>query len=81
MLPTHDVHCPKCGSFVYTALSLEDVFLADNPASPRVLTDAQGDYLSCPQCRMRMPMKRIATDAGMAFRLADGASATPPDRR
>ncbi len=81
MLPTHDVDCPKCGRFVYTALSLEDVFAADGPESPRVLTDAQGDYLSCPHCKTRIPMKRIATDAGVAFRVADEASGTPPDQR
>ena len=81
MLPTHGVHCPGCGSFVYTALSLEDVFVADSPASPRVMTDAQGDYLSCPHCRSRMPMKRITTNAGVGFRLADEASGAPPDRR
>lgn len=31
MLPTHDVDCPNCGKFVYTALSLEDVIPADAP--------------------------------------------------
>lgn len=81
MLPTHDVDCPKCGRFVYTALSLEDVFPADSPAGPRVMTDERGDYLTCPHCNTRIPMKRITTDAGVGFRLADDATGAPPDRR
>ena len=67
MLPTHDVDCPKCGRFVYTAISLEDVFPADDgPASPRVMTDAAGDYLLCPHCHARISMRRVgaADDAG-----------------
>ena len=73
MLPTHDVDCPKCGKPVYTALSLEDVVAADAPASPRVRTDADGDYLCCPHCAARIAMKRITTAAGVGFRIADGA--------
>jgi DNA-directed RNA polymerase subunit RPC12/RpoP len=74
MLPTHDVDCPACGKFVYTALSLEDVMAADAPTSPKVETDARGDYITCPHCRARIPMKRITTDAGPGFRVADEAS-------
>ena len=73
MLPTHDVDCPKCGKFLYTALSLEDVVAADSPASPRIMTDERGDYLSCPQCGARIAMKRITTTAGVGFRVADEA--------
>lgn len=51
MLPTHDVDCPKCGRFVYTALSLEDVLAADAPTGPKVQTDAIGAYLRCPIAR------------------------------
>ena len=69
MLPTHDVDCPKCGKFVYTALSLEDVVPADAPTSPAVQKDALGDYLRCPHCGARIAMKRIATGAGAAFRV------------
>ena len=68
MLPTHDVHCPKCGKFVYTALSLEDVVPADAPTAPRVLHDADGDYLPCPSCGTRIAMKRLATKGGPAYR-------------
>jgi DNA-directed RNA polymerase subunit RPC12/RpoP len=70
MLPTHDVNCPKCGKFIYTALSLEDVLAADAPTSPRVQTDARGDYLRCPHCEARIPMKRITTSGGVGFRVA-----------
>jgi predicted RNA-binding Zn-ribbon protein involved in translation (DUF1610 family) len=69
MLPTHDVDCPKCGKFVYTALSLEDVIPADAPTTPEVQTDTRGDYLSCPHCGARIPMKRIATEGRAGFRL------------
>lgn len=68
MLPTHDVHCPKCGKFVYTALSLQDVVPADAPTAPRILHDAQGDYLPCPSCGARIAMKRIELPAGVAYR-------------
>lgn len=71
MLPTHDVHCPKCGKFVYTALSLEDVVPADAPTAPKILHDAQGDYLPCPSCGTRIAMKRISTKGGAGFRVAD----------
>jgi DNA-directed RNA polymerase subunit RPC12/RpoP len=70
MLPTHDVDCPSCGKFVYTALSLEDVIAADAPTNPRVLSDAHGDYLVCPHCRARIAMKRITTRGGTGFRIA-----------
>jgi endogenous inhibitor of DNA gyrase (YacG/DUF329 family) len=59
MLPTHDVDCPECGKFVYTALSLEDVIPADAATAPKVLSDARGDYLPCPHCGTRIAMKRI----------------------
>jgi DNA-directed RNA polymerase subunit RPC12/RpoP len=72
MLPTHDVDCPHCGKGMYTALSLEDVFAADSATSPQVLSDASGDYLRCPHCGARVAMKRINTDAGVAFRIAGG---------
>ena len=59
MLPTHDVDCPECGKFVYTALSLDDVLPADGATTPKVLTDARGDYLPCPHCGARIAMQRI----------------------
>jgi DNA-directed RNA polymerase subunit RPC12/RpoP len=71
MLPTHDVKCPKCGGFLYSALSLEDVLAADSPTSPRVMSDERGDYLICPHCAARIAMKRITTKAGEGFRLAE----------
>lgn len=73
MLPTHDVDCPACGKFLYTSLSLEDVLAADAPTGPMVQTDKRGDYLCCPHCGARVAMKRIATGAGVAFRVADNA--------
>ena len=72
MLPTHDVDCPRCGKFLYTALSLEDVLAADSATNPRVLSDARGDYLPCPHCHARIPMKRINTRGGVGFRVAGG---------
>jgi DNA-directed RNA polymerase subunit RPC12/RpoP len=69
MLPTHDVDCPQCGKFVYSTLSLEDVLAADAPAGPRVLSDARGSYLLCPNCGTRIAMKRIDTPAGAGFRI------------
>jgi DNA-directed RNA polymerase subunit RPC12/RpoP len=74
MLPTHDVDCPACGKFLYIALSLEDVLAADAPTSPKVETDARGDYLPCKHCGARVAMKRITTNAGVGFRVADPAS-------
>jgi predicted RNA-binding Zn-ribbon protein involved in translation (DUF1610 family) len=71
MLPTHDVDCPRCGKYLYTALSLEDVLAADRAESPRIRTDAQGDYLPCPHCGARIAMKRVTTNAGAGFRIAD----------
>jgi DNA-directed RNA polymerase subunit RPC12/RpoP len=70
MLPTHDVDCPKCGRFVYTAISLEDVVAAGAPASPRVQSDAHGDYVRCPHCGLRIAMRRVSTAAGTGFRPA-----------
>ena len=69
VLPTHDVDCPECGKFLYTALSLEDLFPADAATSPRVLTDAQGDYLPCPHCKARVAMQRVLTNAGAVYRI------------
>jgi len=70
MLPTHDVDCPKCGKFVYTALSLEDVVAAAAPTAPKIESDARGPYLRCPHCGVRIPMKRITTRAGAGYRVA-----------
>jgi hypothetical protein len=70
MLPTHDVDCPACGQFLYTALSLEDVLAADAPNSPKVDCDGGGDYLRCKSCGARIPMKRITTEAGVGFRIS-----------
>lgn len=70
MLPTHDVDCPKCGKFVYTALSLEDVVAAAAPTAPKIETDARRPYLRCPHCGVRIPMKRITTRAGAGYRVA-----------
>jgi DNA-directed RNA polymerase subunit RPC12/RpoP len=67
MLPTHDVDCPDCGKFVYTALSLEDVFPADAPGAPKVESDGDGDFLRCPHCNRRIAMRRITTRAGVVF--------------
>ena len=74
MLPTHDVDCPACGKFLYTAFSLEDVLAAEAPTSPKVEADAGGDYLRCKHCGARVPMKRITTRAGVGFRVADPPS-------
>jgi DNA-directed RNA polymerase subunit RPC12/RpoP len=68
MLPTHDVHCPECDKFVYTALTLEDSFPADGPASPKVESDARGDFVRCPHCGRRISMLRVTTDSGVSFR-------------
>lgn len=66
MLPTHEVDCPSCGRFVYTAISLEDVFPADDgPSGPRVLSDARGEYLLCPHCRARIGLERVEAGAGL----------------
>ena len=70
MLPTHEVHCPKCGKFAFTALSLEDVIPADAATAPRVLHDAKGDYLPCPHCNARIAMQRVTTKGGVGFRIA-----------
>jgi DNA-directed RNA polymerase subunit RPC12/RpoP len=70
MLPAPNVDCPKCGKFVYTALSLEDVLAADAPTTPKIETDAHGPYLRCPHCGVRIPMKRITTRAGAGYRVA-----------
>jgi DNA-directed RNA polymerase subunit RPC12/RpoP len=71
VLPTHDVDCPKCGKRIYTALSLEDVVAADAPTSPKVESDAQGDYLRCPHCTTRIAMKRVTIKGRLGFRVAD----------
>jgi DNA-directed RNA polymerase subunit RPC12/RpoP len=74
MLPTHDVDCPECGKFVYTALSLDDVLPADAATTPKVLNDERGDYLLCPHCGARIAMKRITTSGHVGFRIADKRS-------
>ena len=73
MLPTHDVDCPACGKFLYIAFSLEDVVAADAPTSPKVQSDAGGDFLRCQHCGARVPMKRIVVSARVGFRVADPA--------
>jgi DNA-directed RNA polymerase subunit RPC12/RpoP len=74
MLPTHDVDCPKCGRFVYTAISLEDVFPADDgPAGPRVMTDTRGEYVLCPHCHARIAMQRVGAPAEAGYRPRRGA--------
>ena len=71
MLPTHDVHCPHCDKFLYSALSLEDVLDAQAPTAPRVEHDTQGDYLRCPHCQGRVEMKPVAGAGGRrGYRLA-----------
>jgi DNA-directed RNA polymerase subunit RPC12/RpoP len=70
MLPTHDVACPECGKFVYTALSLEDVVPADAPSGPKILFDKDGPFLTCPHCRARIAMTQVQTRGGPAFRIA-----------
>jgi predicted RNA-binding Zn-ribbon protein involved in translation (DUF1610 family) len=74
MLPTHDVDCPECGKFVYTALSLDDVLSADGATTPKVLNDERGDYLPCPHCGARIAMRRITTGGRVGFRIADKGS-------
>jgi hypothetical protein len=69
MLPTHDVDCPACGRFLYTALSLEDVVTADAPTGPRIDSDERGKYIRCPHCAARVAMKPVATAAGTGFRI------------
>jgi DNA-directed RNA polymerase subunit RPC12/RpoP len=59
MLPTHDVDCPQCGRFLYSALSLEDVVEPGAPTSPKLEQDAQGTFLRCPHCQARVAMKRV----------------------
>jgi DNA-directed RNA polymerase subunit RPC12/RpoP len=72
MLPTHDVECPFCGKFLYTALSLENVVDADAPTSPKVEFDAQGNFMRCEHCKARVPMKPVVTIGGRrGFRLAE----------
>jgi DNA-directed RNA polymerase subunit RPC12/RpoP len=77
MLPTHDVDCPECGKFVYTALSLEDVLTAESATTPKILSDAQGDYLRCPHCGARIAMKRVRTKGGIAFRISGRQAQRP----
>jgi hypothetical protein len=69
MLPTHDVDCPACGRFLYTAISLEDVVAADAPAGPRIDTDERGEYIKCPHCTARVAMERVTMPAGTGFRI------------
>ena len=71
MLPTHDVDCPFCGKFLYSALSLENVVDADAPTTPKVQSDEKGDYLPCPHCKARVPMKPVEIRGRRGFRLAD----------
>jgi DNA-directed RNA polymerase subunit RPC12/RpoP len=70
MLPTHDVHCPSCDKFLYSALSLEDVVQADAPAAPRIETDEQGNFLRCPHCRARVAMTALESAGRRVFRPA-----------
>jgi DNA-directed RNA polymerase subunit RPC12/RpoP len=71
MLPTHDVDCPYCGKFLYSALSLENVVDAEAPTSPKVETDAGGNYLRCPHCKARVEMTFVEVRGRPGFRLAD----------
>jgi len=72
MLPTHDVDCPYCGKFLYTALSLENVVDADAPTSPRLESDERGNFVRCAHCQARVPMKPVVTIGGRrGFRLAE----------
>jgi DNA-directed RNA polymerase subunit RPC12/RpoP len=70
MLPTHDVHCPSCDKFLYSALSLEDVLDADSATAPRVEEDGNGSYLRCPHCRARVAMQPVVSAGRRGFRLA-----------
>ncbi|HKU46548.1 MAG TPA: hypothetical protein VJQ58_06665 [Burkholderiales bacterium] len=70
MLPTHDVHCPSCDKFLYSALSLEDVVDGEAPTAPRIEHDDQGAFLRCPHCQARIAMKRVSSGARSAFRPA-----------
>jgi DNA-directed RNA polymerase subunit RPC12/RpoP len=70
MLPTHDVHCPSCDKFLYSALSLEDVLDAESATAPRVEEDGEGNYLRCPHCRARVAMQPVVSAGRRGFRLA-----------
>ena len=70
MLPTHDVHCPYCEGFLYSALSLEDVLDAEGATMPVVQQDGDGNYLRCPHCQSRVAMTAVVTAGRRAFRLA-----------
>lgn len=59
MLPTHDVPCPSCGKALYSAVSLDDGVDAGAVEAPKVLHDAEGDYMKCPHCARRIPMARM----------------------
>ena len=73
MLPTHDVDCPYCGKFLYSALSLENVVDADAPTSPKVESDASGHYLLCGHCKAHVPMKLVEIRGRRGFRVAHEA--------
>jgi DNA-directed RNA polymerase subunit RPC12/RpoP len=70
MLPTHDVHCPHCEGFLYSAVSLEDVLDPDAATMPLVKEDRDGSYLRCPHCHSRVAMTPVVTAGRRAFRLA-----------
>jgi hypothetical protein len=44
---------------------------AEAPTSPKVETDAGGNYLRCPHCRARVAMTFVEVRGRPGFRLAD----------
>lgn len=70
MLPTHDVPRPSCSKALYSAVSLEDGVDAGAVESPKILHDAQGDFMKCPHCAVRVPMARLRAGGTEAWRPA-----------
>jgi DNA-directed RNA polymerase subunit RPC12/RpoP len=70
MLPTHDVDCPRCGRFLYSALSLEDVVDPDAPTAPKIEADPSGHFVRCPHCQARVAMKPVSMSGRTAYRLS-----------
>jgi hypothetical protein len=70
MLPTHPVPCPRCAQPMYWAVSLEDGVDAGAVESPRVERDAQGYFMSCPHCAVRIAMERVTAGSAEAWKPA-----------
>ena len=70
MLPTHDVDCPRCGRFLYSALSLEDVVDPDAPTAPKIEADDGGHFVRCPHCQARVAMQAVTASGHRGYRLS-----------